>query len=43
MFGELKGGIDHSGADEHWKTAYTEINRVKSAFKNINPDIKYLV
>ncbi len=23
MLGELKGGIDPAGADEHWKTANT--------------------
>jgi hypothetical protein len=31
--GELKGGIDPAGADEHWKTAKTAIDRIKKAFK----------
>ncbi|MCL2380301.1 MAG: type II restriction endonuclease [Treponema sp.] len=31
--GELKGGIDPAGADEHWKTAKTAIDRIKVAFK----------
>lgn len=30
--GELKGGIDPAGADEHWKTANTVLGRVRSAF-----------
>jgi hypothetical protein len=30
--GELKGGIDPAGADEHWKTAYTALNRIHKAF-----------
>ncbi len=31
-FGELKGGIDPAGADEHWKTARTALQRVRQAF-----------
>lgn len=31
--GELKGGIDPAGADEHWKTARTALNRISEAFK----------
>jgi hypothetical protein len=31
--GELKGGIDPAGADEHWKTAKTALDRIKNAFK----------
>lgn len=31
-FGELKGGIDPAGADEHWKTARTALGRIHSAF-----------
>ena len=27
-FGELKGGIDPAGADEHWKTAQTALDRI---------------
>jgi Restriction endonuclease BsobI. len=30
--GELKGGIDPAGADEHWKTARTALNRICEAF-----------
>lgn len=30
--GELKGGIDPAGADEHWKTARTALNRIRQAF-----------
>ena len=35
-FGELKGGIDPAGADEHWKTAQTALTRIKIAFANEN-------
>lgn len=30
--GELKGGIDPAGADEHWKTARTALERIRRAF-----------
>ncbi len=30
--GELKGGIDPAGADEHWKTARTSLSRIRDAF-----------
>ena len=30
--GELKGGIDPAGADEHWKTASTALGRIRKAF-----------
>jgi len=30
--GELKGGIDPAGADEHWKTAQAALNRIRQAF-----------
>jgi len=30
--GELKGGIDPAGADEHWKTARSALNRIRSSF-----------
>ena len=30
--GELKGGIDPAGADEHWKTARTALERIHEAF-----------
>lgn len=32
--GELKGGIDPAGADEHWKTANTTLGRVRDAFNS---------
>lgn len=37
--GELKGGIDPAGADEHWKTARTALNRIHEAFskKKLKP------
>ncbi len=34
--GELKGGIDPAGADEHWKTARTALNRIQTGFSKIN-------
>lgn len=30
--GELKGGIDPAGADEHWKTANSALQRIRNAF-----------
>ena len=40
MFGELKGGIDPAGADEHWKTAKASLERIRLSFaKNGRPDI----
>lgn len=37
--GELKGGIDPAGADEHWKTAISALGRIRSSFadKNCQP------
>ena len=32
LFGELKGGIDPAGADEHWKTGNTALNRIRAGF-----------
>lgn len=34
--GELKGGIDPAGADEHWKTANTALSRIRTAFSEQN-------
>lgn len=34
--GELKGGIDPAGADEHWKTANSALDRIRSAFKSLS-------
>jgi hypothetical protein len=37
--GELKGGIDPAGADEHWKTARSAFDRIRDAFgkKKLRP------
>jgi hypothetical protein len=37
--GELKGGIDPAGADEHWKTANSALNRIRTSFqrKKLSP------
>jgi len=32
MLGELKGGIDPAGADEHWKTASTALDRIRKSY-----------
>lgn len=39
MLGELKGGIDPAGADEHWKTGNTALNRIRTAFKKDGREI----
>lgn len=31
LLGEIKGGIDPAGADEHWKTANSALNRIRNA------------
>ena len=43
-FGELKGGIDPAGADEHWKTAQTALTRIRTAFanRNLSPAIFFI-
>jgi type II restriction enzyme len=42
--GELKGGIDPAGADEHWKTARTSLARIRKAFsdKRLSPYIFFV-
>lgn len=40
MLGELKGGIDPAGADEHWKTANTALQRIRDGFSSNNLSIK---
>jgi len=42
--GELKGGIDPAGADEHWKTAESALRRIRTAFSNagFSPAIFYV-
>lgn len=34
--GEIKGGIDPAGADEHWKTANSALERIRNSFKTEN-------
>lgn len=41
--GELKGGIDPAGADEHWKTAKAALERVELFYKNSNKQIPKLI
>ena len=36
MLGELKGGIDPAGADEHWKTGNSALARIRDAFRKSN-------
>ena len=33
--GELKGGIDPAGADEHWKTANSALERIRKGFAKL--------
>ncbi len=33
--GELKGGIDPAGADEHWKTANSALERIRERFQSV--------
>lgn len=42
--GELKGGIDPAGADEHWKTAVSALNRIKGPFaeKGLDPSLFFV-
>lgn len=37
--GELKGGIDPAGADEHWKTASTALTRIRTAFGDLEKSV----
>jgi hypothetical protein len=41
---ELKGGIDPAGADEHWKTAQTALDRIRDSFSrnNVSPYTFYI-
>jgi type II restriction enzyme len=34
--GELKGGIDPAGADEHWKTANSALERIRKGFAKLH-------
>ena len=40
LLGELKGGIDPAGADEHWKTARTALERIIDGFDEIDHSVK---
>lgn len=42
--GELKGGIDPAGADEHWKTATKSLGRIQEAFTkhNLKPHLFFV-
>jgi type II restriction enzyme len=42
--GELKGGIDPAGADEHWKTASTSLSRICDAFtsRGLSPQLFFV-
>lgn len=40
MFGELKGGIDPAGADEHWKTGNTALIRIRTSFEAEGHSVK---
>jgi hypothetical protein len=42
--GELKCGIDPAGADEHWKTANSALNRIRTSFneKKLKPNIFFI-
>lgn len=33
--GELKGGMDPAGADEHWKTANSALERIRKSFRKL--------
>jgi type II restriction enzyme len=40
----LKGGVDPAGVDEHWKTANSALNRIRTSFEkvNISPNTFYI-
>lgn len=40
--GELKGGIDPAGADEHWKTANSALGRIRTAFGRNGPALFFV-
>lgn len=40
LLGELKGGIDPAGADEHWKTANTALDRIRTSYASKGYAIK---
>ena len=42
LCGELKGGIDPAGADEHWKTARTALDRIAGSFSTHTPELVFI-
>lgn len=40
--GELKGGIDPAGADEHWKTATRALDRIRESFQTRSPALFFV-
>lgn len=40
--GELKGGIDPAGSDEHWKTARSALERIRVSFDDPKPAIFFI-
>lgn len=40
--GEIKGGIDPAGADEHWKTACTALDRIRGEFSPKVPKLFFV-
>jgi hypothetical protein len=40
--GELKGGIDPAGADEHWKTANSALQRIRLCFADKCPKLFFV-
>ena len=42
--GELEGGVDPAGADEHWKTANSALERIRAAFskEDLSPRIFFI-
>lgn len=40
MFGELKGGVDPAGADEHWKTGNTALQRIRESLNKVGIPMK---
>jgi len=40
--GEVKGGIDPAGADEHWKTAYGALDRIREKLKEKPPKLFFI-
>jgi len=40
--GEIKGGIDPAGADEHWKTAQGALARIREKFPTKQPKLFFI-